>query len=86
MEMDKTLLAVRKEEEHRHSVNIVEGDLNARRYVILDDLISMGTTVNAILDEVKAVAPNAGCIGVLRYLFIDDNSAVESIESLRWRL
>jgi orotate phosphoribosyltransferase-like protein len=82
MEMDKTLLAVRKREEHRHSEMVVEGDLNAKRYVILDDLVSMGTTVKAIISEVATVAPAAKCIGVLRYLFLSDNAGAEGVESV----
>ena len=51
MMMDKTLLAVRKGEQS-HSSRMVEGDYNARRYVIIDDLIASGTTVQTIVQSI----------------------------------
>lgn len=71
--MDKTLLAVRKGEQC-HSVHMVEGDHNARRYVILDDFISSGTTVREILKWVGREIPHARCIGALEYCYVNDNS------------
>ena len=66
-ELDKTLLAVRKGESN-HSGHLVEGDYNARRYVIIDDIISSGDTVSAIHAAVAALVPGAKCVGVIRYL------------------
>lgn len=65
MRMGKTLIAVRKGEKS-HSSNMVEGDRAARRYVIIDDFIASGATVEAILDGVHKWAPKAECIGVFQ--------------------
>jgi orotate phosphoribosyltransferase-like protein len=47
LKLGKTLLAVRKGEEC-HSSRQVEGDLGADRYIIIDDFVSSGETVNKI--------------------------------------
>jgi hypothetical protein len=56
LKLGKTLLAVRKEEEC-HSSRQVEGDLGADRYIIIDDFVSSGETINeirkAIIQRVK---------------------------------
>jgi hypothetical protein len=70
MAMDKTLLAVRKGEPC-HSSRQVEGDYNARRYVILDDFIAMGSTVQHIIEEIRDSVPGAVCIGILEYCYIN---------------
>lgn len=63
--MDKNLLMVRKpEDSNNHSGRDVEGDTAARRYVIIDDLVSSGNTVRTIQKEVAVFAPGAVCIGV----------------------
>lgn len=64
LKMNKTMLLVRKEKDC-HSNRFVEGDLGARRYVIVDDTIATGRTVAAIVREINAVAPSAKCVGVL---------------------
>jgi adenine/guanine phosphoribosyltransferase-like PRPP-binding protein len=56
MLMDKTLLAVRKGE-RCHSSHTVEGDYNAQRYVILDDMISSGDTVKDIFHAIEGLCP-----------------------------
>ncbi len=66
MEMGKTLLVVRKKDEDNHSSRMVEGDIGARRYVIVDDLISSGATCRAIIEEIREVS-EAQCIGIIRY-------------------
>jgi len=68
MLMDKSLLAVRKDEQS-HSFRMVEGDHAAGRYVILDDFISSGETVRNIVEEIHNVMPWAQCIGILQYLW-----------------
>jgi hypothetical protein len=85
MQMDKTLLAVRRAKEEAHSSNIVEGDYNARRYVILDDMIAMGGTVRHILGEIAYVMPKAFCIGTLEYLWLSEpnENSVQAIPD--WR-
>jgi adenine/guanine phosphoribosyltransferase-like PRPP-binding protein len=68
--LNKSLLVVRKPkqtDETSHSGRRVEGDLNARRYLIVDDFQSSGNTVQAIVEEISKFAPNARCIGALLY-------------------
>jgi hypothetical protein len=69
IEMGKTLLCVRRNGETRdsHSSRMVEGDVNAMRYIIVDDFTSTGATVRHIFDEVRKAAPSAKCIGVLEH-------------------
>jgi phosphoribosylpyrophosphate synthetase len=69
--MNKTMIMVRKPESESHSGRNVEGDRAARRYVIVDDFIESGATVQAIYDQVKEftdwyrLGEHAVCIGVL---------------------
>lgn len=70
MQMDKTLIAVRKPNEECHSLYRVEGDVAARRYIIVDDFISSGNTVRAILNAVYYVNSSAKCLGVLCAMFL----------------
>ena len=64
MEMNKSLIAVRKTTKDCNSDRKVEGDIVARRYVIVDDFISSGATVNAIMDEIYEVNKESRCIYV----------------------
>lgn len=88
MMMDKTLLVVRKGE-LSHSSRMVEGDYNARRYVIVDDLVASGQTVKTILQEIHNVIPDAHCIGMIEYMYINSSSdpmtEVQTVDSPRWR-
>jgi orotate phosphoribosyltransferase-like protein len=73
LQLDKTMLMVRKSSEAHdcHSGRLVEGDLGARTYIIVDDLISSGRTVQTIVREIGKVAPKAACLGVLEYTCLD---------------
>lgn len=53
MEMDKSLLAVRKVKRTGHGSNPVEGDYNAGKYIIVDDFISTGETCREIMQEIE---------------------------------
>jgi len=85
MMMGKTLLAVRKLHEAAHSIHLVEGDIGATKFVILDDFSSSGKTVYEILKAVKTEFESQGCpvpecVGLYQYLFrgkelIDANDA-----------
>ena len=66
MRLKKTLLCVRKGEK-THSCNEVEGDYYAKTYLILDDLIDSGSTVQAIVNSIKAVNKDARCVGFIAY-------------------
>lgn len=61
----KPLILVRKSRESAHTSSQVEGYMNSKRYVIADDFIRSGETVNAILRAMKCAFPQALCIGVL---------------------
>lgn len=93
--INKTLIVVRKiARESSHSMFAVEGDLNAKRYLIVDDFISTGYTVRDIVEKVSIVAPSAKCIGCIQYnQFFSQGDDVPKKEitnlkeklGLRWR-
>jgi len=64
----KTMIMVRKPDIKTHSDRVVEGDVGARRYIIVDDCVSSGATARAIVEAIKEVAPKAKCVGVLEAL------------------
>ena len=74
MEMNKSLIAVRKTTKDCHSDRRVEGDIAARRYVIVDDFICSGATVNAIMDEIYEVNKEGRCIGVLEAMCLSEHN------------
>jgi adenine/guanine phosphoribosyltransferase-like PRPP-binding protein len=84
MLMNKTLLAVRKDKDACHSGRLVEGDHNARRYIIVDDMISSGDTVRSIVGKISEAVPNAHCLGCLGYLWLtktaDPHEAVCTVD------
>ncbi len=63
LKLRKTLIAVRKTKSH--GLGPVAGDLAARSYIIVDDLISSGTTVRKIVKALKC--REAECKGVVLY-------------------
>ncbi len=66
LKLRKTLIAIRKEKTN-HSHRLVEGDLNAKTYIIVDDLISSGITVRKIVRELKRLNKEQKCLGVVLY-------------------
>ena len=70
LEMEKTLLAVRKKGDSNHSGRVVEGDYGARRYIILDDFQATGDTVRAIRTAIASAVPSAECIGLYEYYYV----------------
>lgn len=72
MTMDKYLYCVRKSDENRHSTYQVEGPLTGLRYVIIDDFICTGSTIERITELVHAhTEGKAECVGA--YLWRDDD-------------
>lgn len=64
-ELGKTLLAVRKRKREGHSDRTVEGDYGARRYIIVDDFIQSGKTINTIIEAVHDFTDGeALCVGL----------------------
>jgi hypothetical protein len=79
LRLRKTLLAVRKGED-THSTQMVEGDFGARNYIIIDDFITGGNTVNQIIKEIHTIKPTMKCVGYFGY-----NRAWEDITFAGWR-
>jgi len=50
---------------YRHT--LLEGNFGVGRYLIVDDFISGGDTVNRIIDTVSKENPNAECVAMLMY-------------------
>lgn len=87
--LDKSLLMVRKETDQCHSTYLpVQGDTNTKRYIIIDDFKSSGSTAQAIRDAVRAFAPQAECLGVLEvnHLFDEDTERVKTNKAARYEL
>ena len=77
--MDIPLLCVRKKEENSHFRNsrpssVCEGNIGTRRYLIVDDFISSGATVNYMIENIGKEMPNAECVGMLMYAGYSDSS------------
>lgn len=68
--MDKTLLAVRKQKTD-HGSYPVEGDRNANGYVIVDDFIATGNTVDTIMEKIAEHIPHAKCVAILQAYYFD---------------
>lgn len=66
LEMNKVLAIVRKPGEGTHSFYSVEGAPTGR-YIIIDDLICSGKTVETIIDAMKAKYHFCPCVGVYCY-------------------
>jgi orotate phosphoribosyltransferase-like protein len=64
--LNKWPIAVRKEHEKAHSSHVVEGFRSAR-YIILDDLIDSGSTVDRIIYEMTEQHGSAECVGIALY-------------------
>lgn len=65
--LKKNLLMVRKPDQQAHSSRAVEGILAPQRYVIVDDLISSGRTIDSIVEEIKNFSNGSQCIGIALY-------------------
>jgi adenine/guanine phosphoribosyltransferase-like PRPP-binding protein len=63
----KPMILVRKplKKETSHSYHLCEGFRVAKSYIIVDDFVQTGTTVNYIREQVKEWLPDAKLVGVL---------------------
>lgn len=69
--LQKFLYAVRKKDENRHSSYVVEGPIGAFNYLIVDDFVQSGQTIQRIVSEVfKASDGMSQCVGF--YSWRDD--------------
>lgn len=63
------LICVRKRLDNTHYPERVEGEQDVTTYLILDDFIGTGRTVETIMDEIASSCHfGAKCVGVLVYL------------------
>lgn len=65
MRSGKTFIMVRKEGQSEHTSCLVEGDLAARRYIIVDDFIASGGTYARMRQAISLAMPEAECLGLL---------------------
>lgn len=63
--MKKPLILVRKDKANCHSGRQVEGNIACKNYVIVDDLIASGETVERVQRKIFEWSPQAHCIGTL---------------------
>jgi adenine/guanine phosphoribosyltransferase-like PRPP-binding protein len=64
--LKKELILVRKDSDDSHTFHTVEGNCNAKRYVIVDDFVYSGKTKRAIIDAVSGFALQAEFIGMVQ--------------------
>lgn len=64
--MNIPLICVRKSAEPSHG-SLVEGNTGINSYLILDDLISEGKTIRAIVKAIQKENFSAECVGILLY-------------------
>ena len=61
--LGKWLLMVRKGDDSTHSLEMLEGYVKAKRYIVIDDFTSTGRT----LTEMKQALGDRECVGVALY-------------------
>ena len=70
-ELGVDLLCVRKKNDGSHFLsfndNPLEGNLEAKKYLIVDDFISSGRTVNYIIDSISKILPQAKAVAMVMY-------------------
>jgi hypoxanthine phosphoribosyltransferase len=68
--LKKPLILVRKPEDNKgHSPYSVEGPKVVKRYLIVDDFMSSGSTYEAIRNAIRVEHPQAVCIGMLEVAY-----------------
>ncbi len=73
------LLCVRKKEEPSHyrrqvSNTLLEGNMDCLRYLLVDDFISSGDTVNYMIESISKELPKAKCVAMLMYAAYSDST------------
>jgi adenine/guanine phosphoribosyltransferase-like PRPP-binding protein len=61
------LICVRKKNDGNHFYRDIEGCTNARSYLIVDDFIESGRTMDKIISAVKGTTPSAKPVGIFLY-------------------
>ena len=72
-----SLLHVRKESSH--TCDLVEGNLAAKKVLIIDDFIATGATINKIVVDLRASLPKAKVVGLLLYKATMGESSVREL-------
>ena len=75
--MSVPLLCVRKKSDNSHYLSTGRGYLegnvdDVRKYLIVDDFISSGASVQYMIDSIKEKNYNAECVGMLMYASYSD--------------
>lgn len=65
--LGKSLLIVRRQCTTTHSCYLVEGDIDSKTYIIIDDFINTGETINYIITTISRYHPPK-CVGIVCYL------------------
>ena len=65
-ELKIPLICVRKSDKN-HSGLQIEGCTSVAKYIIIDDFIDTGATINRIINKIKKIMPNSKCIAVVLY-------------------
>lgn len=73
------LICVRKTGEKSHYTGSTEGDAEAKKYLIVDDFIQSGKTINNIIKKIKRDQPNAKAVGIFLYTSYSSERAWEGI-------
>lgn len=91
VKLKKSLLMVRKGEDC-HSYSAVEGEFDIKSYVIVDDLVDTGKTIQTIINSIKSAITGPGriksegkgpnCIGMV---FYNDHPENYTREQTRWQ-
>lgn len=61
------LVCIRKRTDMTHSNRLVEGQVDVRKYLIVDDFVDTGKTVKNIRQEIEQQCKNAQCVGILLF-------------------
>lgn len=75
LQLKMPMLCVRKSNEHSHAtstIGYVEGNIHAKKYLIIDDTIATGSTIENIVNEINSQSPRAKCVGIMLYHFEHD--------------
>jgi hypoxanthine phosphoribosyltransferase len=64
-------LVVRKKEDQSHYSTVkgnLEGNIGLKRYLLVDDFIDTGATVDYIIRSIRKEKPRAQCVAMMMYL------------------
>lgn len=85
--MSLDLLCVRKSTDENYGSYNFEGYRNVKKYVVIDDCICSGATMNTVLHSVTERF-DAECLGILLYIptFMHDFTSRENITYKVWSM